>query len=191
MGFIDGPNSVAGTLIRFAVLVATSIHEEYASPDFALGSSPKRLLVLLILIVVYPTLLLWNYLGMALDDILFPAWRDCEVEKPLFIVGNARSGTTLMHRMLSLNEEHFTFFRTWEILFGVSVTWRMTFLVLARIDGILGGPIALLVDAVERLTVRDIKVHAVGLQLAEEVRAANPKTSHCATPILSALRCRV
>jgi len=167
MSFVDGKNTFLSTLLRFVTLVATSMYAECVSPDFAL-LSVKRVAVLTVVGIAFPTLLAWNHVGMWLDDWLFPHWRACSVKEPLFIVGNARSGTTLMHRLLALNEDRFTFFRTWEILVGVSVTWRLLFLLLARMDELVGGPAALLLDVIERCTVRGIRVHAVGLQLAEE-----------------------
>ena len=167
MSFVDGENTFLSTFLRFVTLIATSMYAECVSPDFAL-LSVKRVAVLTVLGVAFPTLLTWNHVGMWLDDWLFPHWRTCSVKDPLFIVGNARSGTTLMHRLLALNEDQFTFFRTWEILVGVSVTWRLLFLLLARMDELVGGPAALLLDVMECCTVRGIRVHTIGLQLAEE-----------------------
>jgi hypothetical protein len=54
---------------------------------------------------------------MQLDRLLFPNYRKTKIKSPVFIVGNARSGTTLFHRLLSGDEERFVYFRTWEILF--------------------------------------------------------------------------
>ena len=43
-----------------------------------------------------------------LDDILFPAYKEHVIEKPLFILGNLRSGTTFLHRLLSRESTTFT-----------------------------------------------------------------------------------
>ena len=45
-------------------------------------------------------LIVWNYVGFWLDEILFSRWKDEEIVAPLFIVGNARSGTTFFHRLV-------------------------------------------------------------------------------------------
>jgi hypothetical protein len=44
--------------------------------------------------------------------------RECdrvEIREPVFIVGNARSGTTLLHRLLTGDEERFVTFKGWEL----------------------------------------------------------------------------
>ena len=80
--------------------------------------------------------MVWNHLGLFLDEILFPNWKDEKIVQPLFIVGNARSGTTFLHRLLTQadNNKVFTTIRTWELLFAVSVTWKMLFWLLYKID---------------------------------------------------------
>jgi omega-hydroxy-beta-dihydromenaquinone-9 sulfotransferase len=46
--------------------------------------------------------------GHALDDVLYPAWRDSPIREPVWIVAPPRSGTTLMHRLMALDTERFT-----------------------------------------------------------------------------------
>jgi LPS sulfotransferase NodH len=38
--------------------------------------------------------------GMALDHVFFPAHRRVRIERPVFVIGNPRSGTTFLHRYL-------------------------------------------------------------------------------------------
>jgi len=57
-----------------------------------------------------------NMICLMLDPLLFPGLRRQRVEAPIFIVGNGRSGTTHMHRILSADGERFSFFKTWELL---------------------------------------------------------------------------
>ncbi|MEX2498051.1 MAG: sulfotransferase, partial [Wenzhouxiangellaceae bacterium] len=59
--------------------------------------------------------------------------------QPLFVLGPPRSGTTHLHHVLSLDEQTTTF-RTWECLFGLSVTARKLLLGLGRLDRLLGRP---------------------------------------------------
>ena len=58
----------------------------------------------------------FGFLCLALDHVFFPGFRRVSVKKPIFIVGNGRSGTTHMHRLLSGDEDRFTYFRTYEML---------------------------------------------------------------------------
>ena len=54
---------------------------------------------------------------MQIDRLLFPGYRKTQINQPVFIVGNARSGTTLFQRLLCGDEERFVYFRGWEVLF--------------------------------------------------------------------------
>ncbi len=75
----------------------------------------NRTLVRLLLWIPVRTVL--HSVCFMLDYILFPAlWRQ-EVRQPVFIVGHARSGTTLMHRLMSADGDKFSYFLYWETFF--------------------------------------------------------------------------
>jgi len=80
------------------------------------GSRGRRRRTVVLLLVVAPLLSLFDALCLALDHLLFPGFRALRVEAPVFILGNARSGTTQIHRLLAADEVNFFYFRTWEIL---------------------------------------------------------------------------
>jgi len=72
-------------------------------------------------------------LGHALDDRLYPGWRDQKVEAPVFIFANARSGTTLLHRLMSFDDERWSGMRLYQsFLNGVAL--QRAFQSLGRID---------------------------------------------------------
>lgn len=73
--------------------------------------------MLLRLLVFVPLLSLFHAICFLLDYILF--WRlwTQRVERPVFIVGHARSGTTLMHRLMSADGDRFSYFLYWEMFF--------------------------------------------------------------------------
>ena len=62
------------------------------------------------------SLVIPNYFGFRqavaacrrLDHVLFPKFRDQKVERPVFIFANPRSGTTLTHRLMTMDEKEFT-----------------------------------------------------------------------------------
>ena len=56
--------------------------------------------------------------GRRIDDVLYPAWKDQRVEQPVFIFANGRSGTTMLHRLLSYDEEHFAGFKLYQSMFN-------------------------------------------------------------------------
>ena len=73
--------------------------------------------MLLRLLLKVPLGALFNSTCFLLDYVFFPAlWRQ-RVENPLFIVGHARSGTTLLHRLLAADTENFSYFLYWEMFF--------------------------------------------------------------------------
>jgi hypothetical protein len=50
-----------------------------------------------------------------LDHLFYPAFRDVPIDRPIFLIGNPRSGTTFVHRFL-LNSERLCAFELWEML---------------------------------------------------------------------------
>jgi hypothetical protein len=52
-----------------------------------------------------------------LDYLLFPRLWTLRVERPVFIVGHGRSGTTLMHRLMGADGDRFSYFLYWEMFF--------------------------------------------------------------------------
>ncbi len=137
--------------------------------------SMKRILVLSGIIFGVPTLMIWNHVGLWIDDLLFPNWGDEKIINPLFIVGNARSGTTFMHRLLTEtdNDKLFTTMRTWEILFAISITWKLLFKIIWKIDATLCFGIGMNILTTTEIWLlgkasAESSVHRVGLQLPEE-----------------------
>lgn len=61
-------------------------------------------------------------LTLALDHILYPRHRAQVIDRPVFIIGNPRSGTTFLHRLL-LGAGGMAAFELWEMLFP-SITAR-------------------------------------------------------------------
>lgn len=130
----------------------------------------RRITILVAIACVLPAIVCWNHLGFWLDDIFFPAWRKTDVTAPVFLIGNARSGTTWVHRLLTeANDEVFTTFRTWEILFAVPIVWKVLFTGLYLLDKhIFFGLFLYLILNAERGIVGHITVHPIGLMEAEE-----------------------
>ena len=94
--------------------------------------NPKRLIVHFIFLFGLTGWAFNNAICMQLDRIFFPGYRNTKVVQPVFIVGNARSGTTLFHRLLSGDDERFVCFKGWEIYFP-SIIQKKTIRTLARI----------------------------------------------------------
>ncbi|MCP5348068.1 MAG: sulfotransferase [Gammaproteobacteria bacterium] len=128
----------------------------------------QRLLRLLLFLLMLPVLLL-HWLGFLLDEILFRGYRRVTVRQPLFVLGVPRSGTTFLHRTLGADDGLFTTVSTWEVMLAPSITQRLFWRLLARIDRLLGAPGARLIGYLEKCLFRGMEgVHDVSLQAAEE-----------------------
>ncbi len=100
---------------------------------WSLKDWPGRGRTLLRLLLLVPLEYLFNALCFLLDYLLFPAlWRQ-EVKQPVFIIGHARSGTTLAHRLLAEDGETFSYFLYWEMFFP-SLLQKKVIRALGRLD---------------------------------------------------------
>ena len=113
-------------------------------------ASLQRTLALALFLPPFALLQMTHWLCLRLDDLLFPGYRKVEVLEPLFVVGLPRSGTTLLHRTLSLDEERFTTLKLWELLLAPSVVQRKVLGALGTLDRAVGRPVGRLVAWVER-----------------------------------------
>jgi len=102
----------------------------------------KRLGILLLSLVIYlpAELIIWS--GLTLDEIFYPAYREIKIKQPVFIIGNPRSGTTFLQRLLAKDSHSFISMRTWEIFGAPSILMRKVFHIAAKIGRALGVPIS-------------------------------------------------
>ena len=98
----------------------------------------RRAGIFLALYLLYPLLEAVIWLGLLLDDVFFRAYRRVQITAPVFIVGNFRSGTTLLHRLLALDRERFATMKMWEILLAPSILQRKLAFLLPALDRRLG-----------------------------------------------------
>jgi len=75
-----------------------------------------RLTALFVTLVFIPAYSGVTALFYLLDN-LSPSLHRVRIEKPVFVVGHARSGTTLIHRLMVSDTERFNFFLLYELLF--------------------------------------------------------------------------
>ena len=129
---------------------------------------PKRVRFLVLFFCLWPGFALLTRFFFWLDDALFPAYKHQPVEKPLFIMGNFRSGSTFLHRLLSRDNSTFTSLRTWDIFFTPTITQRKMFRVLTRIDSLLGSPLVNWLNTIDQRSVAQWDIHKVSLFEPEE-----------------------
>jgi hypothetical protein len=130
----------------------------------------KRFFVLLGWLLVYIPAEVINRLFFLLDEIFFPRYRRQEIRDPIFIIGNPRSGTTFLHRLLYKDRETFTSFTVWELILAPSITQRKIIWGLVKIGRWIGRPFQGLAENINRLLKkgRVDKTHAIRLAEAEE-----------------------
>jgi omega-hydroxy-beta-dihydromenaquinone-9 sulfotransferase len=127
----------------------------------------RRMLVRLLVFV--PVVASFHALCFALDGLLFPRLRRVEVRDPVFLVGHARSGTTLLHRLMSRDGERFSSFMLYEMYFP-SLLQKKAIRALAAFDqSRLGGFFERRVRAWEKERYGKTQdIHAMGLTQPEE-----------------------
>ncbi len=125
----------------------------------------------LLVLLALPFFLFWqllHWIGLAIDEVLFRGYRRIEIVEPLFIVGPPRTGTTHLHHVLS-SDSRYTSFRTWECLFGLSVSARYLILGCARLHRAVGSPLAWLGRKLsKRLFASMEDIHPIRLDDPEE-----------------------
>jgi hypothetical protein len=130
--------------------------------------TPQRLVFLIVFFILFPVAQLFTALCFKLDDIFYPEHKNLQIKEPVFIIGNPRSGTTHMHRLMALDEKRFYYFKTWEIVFP-SIIQKKILSIVGRIDRFLGSPGYRFIVKRERKSLADLSnVHHSGLFLPEE-----------------------
>jgi hypothetical protein len=136
---------------------------------FAERPRGPRLVLLLVLAVGIPAVAAFHAVCMALDLVLFPGFRRLAVRGPVFVIGHARSGTSLLHELLARDAERFSTFLTWE-LFLPSILQKKLVRGLGRLDRAwLGGAIDGRIKAFEdRAFAKGREMHPMSLTRPEE-----------------------
>jgi hypothetical protein len=129
----------------------------------------KRSAALVLFLPVFGGLQLVHWFALWLDELLYPGYRGVEVTQPVFIVGIPRSGTTFLHRVLSRDEERFTWFAMWELLFAPSIVERKVISAVAALDRAVGRPLERLLHWASGRAAGGMQdVHALALEAPEE-----------------------
>ena len=130
--------------------------------------TPRRIAILVAFYLGFPLLEFTVWVGFLLDDIFFRGYRRAQVGSPVFIVGNPRSGTTFLHRLMAKDADRFSTMKMWEILFAPSITQRKLVEGLAALDRWLGGPVKKRLDRTEEGWQDQNVMHEVSLREPEE-----------------------
>ena len=129
---------------------------------------PKRIKFLLIFYTIWPIFTVSTWFFFLLDDLFFPGYKQQPIEKPLFILGNFRSGSTFLHRLLSRDTGIFTSLRTWDIFLMPSITQRRIFRFFAKIDRLFGSPLVTWLKNFDKRSLGQVRIHKISLFEPEE-----------------------
>jgi hypothetical protein len=124
----------------------------------------RNLVLMLLILPLFVLLQMVHWLGFLIDAIIFPGYRRTAIEKPVFVTGIPRSGTTFLHRTLA-EDKRFTAITLWEALFAPSITERY----LIKAFGFIFKPLSLFSKWVQTSFGRKMSsIHQLGLSEAEE-----------------------
>mgnify|MGYP001227615437 CR=1 FL=1 len=140
----------------------------FNSKNSAARLSFKRFIIITITILAIFLVTSIHNIFLFIDEILFFSFKKIKINKPLFIVGIPRSGTTFLHRTLSQDSDKFTTFQLWEFLLAPSITQKLLlrgFFVKNNKKSLLGSLINKLQD---KITKKLDKMHVSRLDSPEE-----------------------
>ena len=128
----------------------------------------KRLGALLTALAIYlpAEAIIWS--GLLLDDLIYPDYEDIKIKEPVFIIGNPRSGTTFLQRLLARDTKTFLSMRTWEIFGAPSILMRRFVRNILRIGRTIGVPITRRIRRMEKLWKESDAIHRLKLRSPEE-----------------------
>jgi hypothetical protein len=121
------------------------------------------------LLLWVPPVAAFHAICFTLDALLFPGLHRTAIRNPVFVIGHARSGTTLVHRLMSQDGERFSSFRLYEMFFP-SLLEKKAIRALGRFDRrFLGGAIERRVRAYDEKTYGPSRhIHPTGIFETEE-----------------------
>ena len=155
-------------MFNFRNLLRFTYRSFFTSRGTPYRLTPKRIGWLLLFYTVFPILEFLIWLGLWLDELFFPGYHDVQIEAPIFIIGNPRSGTTFLHRLMSEDTETFASMKTWEMLFAPSITARRVFEAFAAVERRIGKPLRKPFLRLQRRWQEANVVHKIALRAPEE-----------------------
>lgn len=119
-------------------------------------------------VTFYPLWVGFTLVCFWLDWWLFPEALARPLKQPIFIIGNHRTGSTFLHRLLAADTDTFASTRLWDLLLP-SLIQKRAVAALGRVDGAIGAPVRRLLTWLDARWANDYrKVHPMGLWLPEE-----------------------
>jgi hypothetical protein len=152
---------------NFKLYLKTIQYAFFKSEGTPAKLSPKRFLINLFIFLFWPAWLFSMRIAYLLDNLIYPQHQSQEIKEPVFIVGNFRSGTTFLHRLLSRDDQS-TSFTSWELYMAPSVVGRKIYQGLMKVNYAVGNPARWVIRLFNRIVEKETYIHKIGLNEAEE-----------------------
>lgn len=122
-------------------------------------------------LIIWVINLLLHILFRLIDEIFYSGFKKIKIKEPVFIIANPRSGTTFLHRIISMDDNRFAYMKFAHTLF-CSVSFIKLYNLISRFDKVIGSPIKRLTIWTEGKLFKGWKgVHNMGFSKAEEDEA--------------------
>ena len=128
----------------------------------------KRVVFLILFVVVWIPFELMHQVVFYLDRLLFPKLKEQKIEKPFFVVGNFRNGTTMVQRLLAKDTRNFACMKTWELYVAPMLTENRIWHWFSKIDHALGGLMHRILHSLDDRTTGKVQIHKVSMFEPEE-----------------------
>lgn len=131
---------------------------------------PRRFAFQAAIAPIFSAIWVADYVGRKLDDRFFPEYESADVGQPIFIMASPRSGTTFLHRLMSLDEQ-FTSYTLWQTMLPTLMAYEAMD-GLKRLDSKTGNLLDKTQDAIARYVFRGWEgIHKTRFDEAEEDEA--------------------
>lgn len=122
-------------------------------------------------LIIWVINLLLHILFRLIDEIFYSGFKKIKIKEPVFIIANPRSGTTFLHRIISMDDNRFAYMKFAHTLF-CSVSFIKLYNLISRFDKVIGSPIKKFTIWTEGKLFKGWKgVHNMGFSKAEEDEA--------------------
>jgi len=153
---------------NFALFFQSFFKSFFRSKSTHARLTKKRISFLLLFYFVWPVWGVIVWLTFYLDHLFFRRFTQQTMDKPLFITGNFRSGSTFLQRIIAKDKNQFISARTWDIFLSPSVTLTKLFSWILSLDRKIGNPIKKMFRKFDQRTLGQVDIHRISFFEPEE-----------------------
>ena len=128
----------------------------------------KRIGFLILFYSVWPIWGIIVWFTFFLDHLFFRRFTSQCIDKPLFITGNFRSGSTYLQRLIAKDNKQFASARTWDIFLSPSITLTKLFSSILAVDRLFHNPLRKAFKNFDQRTLGQVDIHRISFFEPEE-----------------------